>query len=151
MKKLFGFLLLMVTCLATQAQTVNPLKLPTASYKLFDYGFSATMTTTDSAVNTIQTIEVGEDEAGVIEVQCVAFNDSLGLAVTGSKILRYVKTGGTLTLGSATNVLTSVTDAGLGTATWAVSAADDNIILTVKGKLNYTVNWRVVTRRIYQQ
>ncbi len=151
MKKTFLILSLLFSVALLQAQTQKNLKLTTANHKLFDYGQTATLTTTDSAVNVIDSIIIADDEAGIIEVQTVGFNDSLGLAVTGSKIMRYVKTAGTLTLGSATNTLASSTDAGLGTATWSVAASDDNIIVTVKGKLNYEVLWRANTRKIFQK
>lgn len=149
MKNFLLLLSLFIMTLTVNAQTQTSLKLMTSNHKLFDYGNSATMTTTDSTVNTIATVSISDDEAGVLEVQAVGFNDSLGAAVTGSKIVRYVKTGGTLTLGTPTAALASATDSGLGTATWSISTSSDDIIITVKGKLGLTVNWKVNVRRMY--
>lgn len=149
MKKIIFFIA--ATLLMTAAFAQKPVLLKQSDNKLFNYGRTATVTTTDSTLTAIDSIVIAADEAGIVEVQVVGFNDSTSTAVTGSKILRYVKDGGTLTLGSATNVLTTVTDATLGTATWTVTTSGDNIIVQVKGKAGFTVRWQANTRRIYRK
>ncbi|MFT3680704.1 MAG: hypothetical protein QM791_23790 [Ferruginibacter sp.] len=106
-----------------------------------EYRHQATLTTTDSAYQTIDLLEVASNEAGIIEVQVLGYNDSLSIAVTGKQIVRYKKVAGTLTVGTASNILAKETDTGLSTATWDISTSSNNIIIRVKGRLNYTVKW----------
>jgi hypothetical protein len=99
------------------------------------------LTTTDSAYNTIKTVYIGANEVGILKISVVGINDSLTAAVTGSKTVRYKKVDGTLTLGTPTSSLDTETDTSLGTATWDVTTSGSSIIVRVKGKLTYTVRW----------
>jgi hypothetical protein len=147
--KFFLLSLVMLVSVGAFSQQSN-LFLKRNNNKLMNYGYTASATTTDSTLTSLATITIGSDEAGLVEVQLVGFNDSLAKAVTGSYIARYVKSGGTLTLGSPTAVSATVTDASLGTATWSITTSSNNIIVQVKGKAPaYTIRWFANIRRIY--
>jgi len=149
--KRFLLLSLMTTMLITACFGQRKLVLLKKSNNTtFDYGREAIVTTTDSTLTYLDSIPIASNEAGIIEVQLIGFNDSTKTAVTGTKILRYVKTGGTITLGSATDVLATVTDATLGTATWTVTAVANDIVVRVKGKAGFTIRWQSKTRKIYR-
>lgn len=117
-------------------------QIKTTSGKLVLYGKVRSFTTTDSTLSVVDTIKVKNNSGGLVTVTVLGA-DSLGNAVTGKVIYRYIKAAGTLTLASGTNISASSTDAGLGTATWTFTATtDNNLQLKVKGKLGYTVRWK---------
>lgn len=106
----------------------------------------STAKTTDSTLTYIDTITVANNEAGILEVQVTGYNDSLSIAVTGKKIVRYKKVAGTLTLGSITDVLATEVDSNLqntplGGATWTIVAASNQIYVRIKGKVPYNIYW----------
>lgn len=144
MKSLKFFLIctvLAVSCISASAQLQQ---LRTTSGKLVKYGRVATLSTTDSALNIIDTFAVTNNTAGMIEVGVVG-QDSVGSGVTGKQIYRYKKVAGTLTLSAATQIMAIVTDTPLGTSTYTFTATDsNNLQLKVKGKLGVTVAWRIL-------
>lgn len=151
MKSLKFFLLFAVLAISTAgfAQKKN-LFLKRSDNLLFNYGATATATTTDSTLTTLATFTIGADEIGVIEAQVVGLNDSLGKGLTGSYIARYSKVGGTLTLGTPAAISAAVTDAALGTATWSITTSSNNVIIQIKGKApGYTIRWLGNFRRTY--
>jgi hypothetical protein len=105
----------------------------------------STATTTDSTLTYIDTITVANNESGILEVQMIGYNDSLSIAVTGKKIVRYKKVGGTLTLGSITDILATEVDTdlqnGSGGSTWTIVAASNEIYVRIKGKVPYNIYW----------
>lgn len=106
----------------------------------------STKHTTDSTFYYIDTITVAANESGILEVQVIGYNDSLSIAITGKKIVRYKKVAGTLTLGTATDVLATEVDTGLqnspsGGAAWTIVAASNQIYVRIKGKNTYNVYW----------
>lgn len=121
--------------------------LKTVNGKLVNYGALKKFTTTDSTLSAVETVSILDNSAGMIIVTVVAA-DSVGDGVTGKIIYRYHKTAGTLTLASGTNISALVTDTGLGTATFTVTAVSNNVVLKCKGKLNYTVRWRTLVEQI---
>lgn len=141
--KFLTIIFLMVAFTITvQAQVGTPLYARTTTGKLVKVGQFNTKTTTDSTLTIMDTVAISDNSAGLIEVAVVGL-DSLGNGVTGKQIYRYHKAAGTLTLASATNISTAVTDAGLGTATYTFTAtSSNNAQLKIKGKLTYTVHWR---------
>lgn len=150
MKRFFSLMTVLLT-MVCHGQTSKQLFLKSSDNKLFNYGRTATRTTTDSALTTLDLITINDDEAGLVEVQVVGLNDSTTTAVTGSYIARYVKKAGTLTLGTPTAISATVTDATLGTSTWSLTTSSNNIIVQVKGKLGFTVNWICNVRRLYRK
>lgn len=148
-------MLFIATMTTVKAQAPKPsirnTTVRTTSGNLYIIGQQATMTTTDSAIDPIDSIVLNPTEAGVIEVTVTGLNQLTGDAVTGKKILRYKNVAGTLTLGSATDVLTSTTDTGLGTATWSITSVNNNIYVNVKGKNTVSVKWIVNVGRTFRE
>lgn len=134
--------------LASVAQTTSPIVVKTTGYKLFDYGKMSTHTTTNATPVSIQTIAVATGEAGIVEVQCIGINSAGTAAVTGSTIVRYINNAGTLTLGTDSAVLGTVTDSGISGATYTVTTSGTNIIVQVTGKASTTIKWKANTRKI---
>lgn len=104
------------------------------------------ITTTDATVTTVLTINADTSDAGVIEAHVVGLDAADGLAVTGAKIIRYVKASGTLTLGTPSNVLAVVADTGIDTATFAFAAVSNQIALRLTGVAAKTINWSVTVK-----
>ncbi len=140
MKKLLFLSLLVISGFAISAQT---LQFRTTNGKAVPYGRYQTTTTEDSALNTLDSMVIADNSAGLIEVSVVAA-DTSGNGVTGKQIYRYHKSAGTLTLSSATNISAIVTDTGLGTATYTFTKVDDNLVLKVKGKHTVPVKWKAL-------
>lgn len=141
MKKLLFILAAFAFISAASAQTVR--------YKAVNLNENSVSyyTTTDSTLAAKQTVTIADSSVGILEVTVIGFSDSLGVGITGKQIVRYKKANGTLTLGTPSDVLAKATDSGLGTATWDISTASNNVTVRLKGKLNYTVYWRVVVTR----
>ena len=118
--------LAMATAVTASAQLQQ---IKTVSGRLIPYGSIATTVTTDSTLRVIDSIVVVNNTGGIIEVTVVG-SSTAGDAITGKQIFRYKKASGTITLSSATNILATVVDAGLGTAT----GIGMNEILTRYGK-----------------
>lgn len=148
MKKLFLFAILALGSLTMFAQSTELQVKTTSSGKLINMGKMATVTTTDSTLTTRETITILNNSAGILIVTVVA-HDSLGNGVTFRGTYRYSKAAGTLTLSSVTNQSALTTDTGLGTATATFTAASNNCVLKLKGKLGYTVHWRYRIEQIY--
>jgi hypothetical protein len=107
-----------------------------------------TVSTTDSTLTYIDSVTtLGTNDAGVLEVSVIGMAYDTAYSVTGKVGIRYNKRRGTLTLGSVVNILTPVTDAALGTATFTVVAANDKIYVRVKGKAATNIRWSSVTVR----
>lgn len=139
----------LMICMAGMSQKKN-IFFKRSDNLLFNYGATATATTTDSALTTLATITIGANEVGVIQVTVVGLNDSLGKGLTGSYYARYSKVAGTLTLGSPAAASATVTDAALGTATFSITTSSNNIIVQLKGKApGYTIRWFGDIKRTY--
>ncbi|GEO08775.1 hypothetical protein [Segetibacter aerophilus] len=148
MKRFITPLVCLLSFAAINAQTSSKVTMRTTAYKLFDYGRQAVVTTTDATPLNIETIAIATGEAGIVEVQCVGVNSAGTATVTGSTIVRYINNAGTITLGTASTPLATVTDAGISGATFAVAVSGTNIVVTVTGKASTTVKWRANTRKV---
>lgn len=104
-------------------------------------------TTTDATITTVNTVTISDNEVGFITIKTVGYSPDSVAAVTGIKSYRYVKKAGTLTLGSAVNVLTPVADTQVSTATFVASASGNNILIRVTGIAALTMYWDVITER----
>lgn len=146
--KLFLSVLLLSISIFSSAQSRQKIAINTTAYKVFNFGRSATVTTTGATTINIDSIPIAAKESGIIEVSVVGFNDSTSTAVTGVRLLRYVKAAGTLTLGTAATPLAAVVDTELTGATFTTAASANNIVVTVTGKSGYTIKWKAVTRKV---
>lgn len=144
MKGLFKFFILCLAMATAVTASAQLQQIKTVSGRLIPYGSIATTVTTDSTLRVIDSIVVVNNTGGILEVTVVG-SSTAGDAITGKQIFRYKKASGTITLSSATNILATVVDAGLGTATFSVSTtASGNIQVRVKGKDGTSVRWRSV-------
>lgn len=106
------------------------------------------VTTTDATVTTLGTLKIPDTQAGVIQATVVG-QDSAGLAVTAVKNVRYKKVGGTLTLGTAADILAVEADTGLTNATFAFAAVSNNIAIRVTGTASKTIDWTATVRHTF--
>jgi hypothetical protein len=150
MKAIKCFLLGIITILAIQSVNAqgSTLYLKKSDNKLLYYGRTGTVTTTDATPTNIDLMTISSNEGGVIEVIVVGYSTTDSSVVTGSKIVRYVKKGGTLTLGTATAVLAVAADTGISTATFAFAASSNNIVVQVTGVAGKTIKWKAISRRV---
>lgn len=103
--------------------------------------FTKTVNTTDATATQIDAITIGADESGIITIKVVGFDKVDGAAVTGIVGYRYVKTGGTLTLGSAIAIEPIVADTAVSGGTFAASVVSNNIVVKVTGKASVNMTW----------
>lgn len=133
----------------TVAQT-KKLVLQNTPAGTFNYGYSTdNVITTNGSAKNADTVTLGADEAGILRVTVVGFNKDSAAAVTGVKIYRYVKSGGTLTLSSATNDLSVTTDTKLGSSTFAVAGVANNAVVQVTGTSGVTIRWKIIIHRTF--
>lgn len=148
--KLFSMMifasLLLLFC--TTALVAQKIQLKTTTGNLFTYGSQYTTTTTNATYDTIGTIALAVNTAGIVEVSVVGVNTATGAAVTGAAIARFSKASGTLTLGDTTNILATEVDTGLSGSTWDISTSANNIIVRVKGIASTSVRWRCLVKQI---
>ncbi|MEO9145081.1 MAG: hypothetical protein ABI237_05940 [Ginsengibacter sp.] len=109
--------------------------------KLVNSGRTSNVNTTDATPTIIDTLTLGANSGGVVQYTAkgVAAN---GDTITISQIVRFKKAAGTLTLGTPADILASVVDAGLSGGSIAISAASNNINVTVTGKAAVNVSWK---------
>lgn len=142
MKFLKLFLIALVGLMVNISVQAQTMQLKATNGKLVTYAKIATKTTADSVTTVMDTLIIADNSAGLIEVTVLG-SSTAGDGVTGKQIFRYHKSSGTLTLSSATNVSSIVTDTGISGATFTFSTnSNNNVQLTIKGKPSTTVNWR---------
>lgn len=108
-------------------------------------------TTTTATATTVHTVNVADNEVGFITIKAIGFSPDSVEAITGIKSYRYVKKNGTLTLGSAVNILAPVTDTDVSSATFVASASGNNILVRVTGISGLTMYWNVIVERTASQ
>ena len=141
MKSLFVFMLSIALVASSFAQS--------SRYKGSNLTESVitTFTTSDSVTTNAQTITIDSNSVGIVDLYVIGFSVSTGDGVTCRKTIRYKKLGGTLTLGTSTDILATETDSGLSGAAVSFSTNSNSLIIRVKGKLATTVTWRLIVRR----
>lgn len=144
--KLIAILVISLTgALTATAQKGRVNTLRTQQGKVIPAGSWQRDTTTDATPKITDTLIVGNNSAGLIEVSAVGVT-SAGEAVTAKLIYRYAKASGTLTIASAANISAVAADTALSGATVAAAAtADNNIKVTITGKASKTIRWRLKT------
>lgn len=134
---LFALLLFVSTSLFAQK-----IQLKTTTGTLFTYGAQYSATTTNATADTVATIPLAANTAGLIRVSVVGVNTANGDAITGSAIVRYKKASGTLTIGDTSNISPTVVDTGISGATWNIATSANSIIISATGKASTTIRWR---------
>lgn len=145
--KFFLIALLAAITIPVMAQT-KTVRMTTTNYSIFDFGYSTTYTGTLGTAVNADTITVAANEGGLLRVTCVGYSDDSTSSVTGSKIVRYNKVAGTLTLGSPSNILAVAADTKITTATFSVAAVSNNICVTVTGVAGVTIRWKIIIEQL---
>lgn len=143
MKKLLKFLpvLLIMAFMATTvtAQTTR------FTNRNFDERIAQRLVTTDSTLTYIDSLVLGTNEAGIVQVTVIGFAKDTAYSVTGVIQARFNKRRGTCTLGTITEIEPITTDAVLANAgtgsTFTLVVVNNNIYVRVKGKAAYDITW----------
>lgn len=106
------------------------------------------VTTTDATPVKLGTLKIADTQAGVIQATVVGI-DAAGLAVTGTKIVRYKKAAGTLTLGTPADIAAVVADSGLTAATFTFVANGNNVDIQLTGTAGKTIKWTATIRHTF--
>jgi hypothetical protein len=146
--RLFKLLLvatLMFAIHSANAQTVSPVFFRTTANTIYNYSYEGTYRTTDSTTyHTVGTLSIASTEVGLLEVEVIGVDTtSTGGFCIGKKIVSYSKKAGTLTLGTPTDLLATVTAASTTTSAFQITTSSNNIIVQVKGTLNRDILWKV--------
>lgn len=112
-----------------------------------DERFGTSLKTTDSTLKYLDSVVTATNEGGIITVSVIGYSYDSTYSVTGVKSVRFNKRNGTLTMGTVVDEVPNVTDAGLGTATWDLVAANGKIYVRIKGRLNYNIIWTAIIKR----
>lgn len=98
-------------------------------------------TTTDGSTINIGFVKPSANEAGIIKANVVGIDKANGLAATGSKMVRYKSVNGTVTIGTAANLLAESADTGIDTATFAFAVVNGQVAIQVTGVASHTIVW----------
>lgn len=105
------------------------------------------LTTPSNTATKIDSITVSSNEAGIIQIQVIGLS-SMGVnGITGTLQYSYSKASGTLTLGTSRIVDSVRVDSGISGATFAATASNNNIKISVTGKSGVPVRWTVITKQ----
>jgi len=143
MKNLFkSFLLgliLMCSIASVTAQTTR------FTNRNFDERIAQRLVTTDSTLTYIDSLVLGTNEAGIVQVTVIGFAKDTAYSVTGVITARFNKRRGTCTLGTITEIEPITTDAVLANAgtgsTFTLVVVNNNLYVRVKGKAGYDITW----------
>lgn len=106
----------------------------------------ATISTTGSVDTTIATIDVWDEQAGLIWVMCFGVNTS-GDTYAAIKQAQFKNTGGTLTIGTVTDTMTEEITATGSTLEFDPDSLADRFYLNVNGNgvdMDWEVNYTVI-------
>ena len=117
----------------------------------FDERVANRLVTTDSTLTYIDSLVLGTNEAGIVEVTIIGFAKDTAYSVTGKIQARFNKRRGTCTLGTITEVEPITRDAvlantALGGATFTLVVVNNNIYVRVKGRATYEITWTCFTK-----
>lgn len=105
------------------------------------------VTTTD-VVTKIDSVDItNNNEIGIIQVTMIGYAKDSASGVTGIKQCRYNKVDGVLTMGTVTDLLTTVTDAELGAATFGLLNSNGKVYVTVTGVDAVSITWTCLIKR----
>jgi hypothetical protein len=105
------------------------------------------VTTPSNTQTKVDSITLANNEAGIIQVKVVGMSSSGSDPITGTLQYSYTKASGTLALGTSRIVDTVRVDSDISGATFAASASNDNIKITVTGKSGVPIRWTVITKQ----
>lgn len=145
MKKLLKFIPVLFA-LAFVTSTVSAQVTTRFTNRNFDERIAQKVVTADSTLTYTDSVVLGTNEAGILELTVIGFAKDTAYSVTGKIAVRFNKRRGTCTLGSITQVLPITTDAvlqtaGDGGATFTLVVVNNNVYVRVKGKAGYSITW----------
>jgi hypothetical protein len=142
--KIFLVATLLLATSLVQAQ-VSPVFFRTVDNRNYNFSYEGTYRTTDSTTyHTVGTLSIAANEVGILEVEVIGIDTtSTGGFVVGKQMVNYSKLAGTLTISSATNVLTPTTSVSLITSAFRTIASSNSIVVQVKGTINRDILWTV--------
>jgi hypothetical protein len=140
MKKLFKFLPVLLA-LSFISTVVTAQVTTRFTNRNFDERIAQKVITTNATVTNVDSIVLGTNEAGVIELTVIGFAKDTAHSVSGKIAVRFNKRRGTCTLGTIASVLPIVADAPLTGATFTVSVVNNNLYVTVTGIASTSITW----------
>jgi len=105
------------------------------------------VTTPSNTETKVDSIQIGTNEAGIIQVKVIGLSSAGADPITGTLQYSYTKAAGTLSLGTSRIVDTVRVDSDISGATFAASASNNNIKITVTGKSAVPIRWTVITKQ----
>jgi hypothetical protein len=138
--KILSLLILVITGISSNAQTkfMN---------RNNDERMSNRIVTTNNAYTNIDSVTIANNEIGILQVTMIGYAKDTAYGVTGIKQCRYNKRGGTLTMGTVTDLLTTVVDADLDGATFDLNSSNGKIYIRVKGLTDIPFTWTCLVKR----
>lgn len=100
--------------------------------------------TTSATEVEIKNIEVEDGETGLLEIRVIGLKDDGSESNVSKQLIKYKKTGGTLTL---TNIDTLDDYDTAGASVNAIVDIDDNISIKVAGAAATTIDWDLYTNK----
>jgi hypothetical protein len=150
MKKLFKISLIAIMLLSIgstlSAQTTR------FTNRNFDERIAQRIVTTDSTLTYVDSLVLGTNETGIVQLTVIGYAKDTAYAVTGVIQARFNKRRGTLTLGTITEIEPITRDAVLantavGGATFTLVSVNNNIYVRVKGKATYSITWTTFVKQ----
>ena len=138
--KILCFLMLMAFSIPSNAQTKF-------TNRNNDERLAERIFTTTDVLTKMDSVTISDNEIGILQVTMIGYAKDSSAGVTGIKQCRYNKVDGVLTMGTVTDLLTTVTDAELGDATFGLLNSNEKIYVTVTGVADVTVTWTCLIKR----
>ena len=117
----------------------------------FDERIAQRLVTTDSTLTYTDSLVLGTNEAGIVQVTVIGFAKDTAYSVTGVIQFRFNKRRGICTIGTITAVEPITVDAvlqnGTGGATFTAVVVNENIYIRVKGKAGYDITWTTFVKQ----
>ncbi len=105
------------------------------------------ITTPSNAETKIDSVAVGTNEAGIIQVKVIGLSSTGADPITGTLQFSYAKVAGVLTLGTSRIVDSVRVGSSISGATFGATASNNNIKITVTGKSAVPIRWTVITKQ----
>ena len=109
--------------------------------------FVKAVTTTNATATTIDTIGVATNEAGWLEMKMLGYYEDSTSSFVGTKLIKYYKVGGTLTITSTIDSTASINTPLSGSDYWVTKNSYNNLVTKVSGKASKTVYWKLITKQ----
>ncbi len=112
-----------------------------------DERLSNRIVTTNNVFTNIDSLVISNNEIGILQVTMIGYAKDTAYGITGIKQCRYNKRNGTLTMGTVSDLLTTVVDADLDGATFELYSSNGKIYVRVKGITDIPITWTCLVKR----